>query len=248
MQFYFGGGVTPGGAPNISFEYSASVDGSLDLLLTPQDTDCGGNCSDWEVQLHARYGWLKAGGANATQRESGSGGKLQFAPAGFPPFSVYSAGAALAGPVLGTPVALVVALSGGRQPFGFSTSATATAAIIAAKLSSAKAKEEALLIKTFGAGRADEGQAVKASVMWNLHSAPAENGGAPLLPVSRVWGTRGLCPGKGDWAYIIFDWCDLRPLHFKLLPVTCWVCVWTNLILQQGQPIRVSARSKRRRR
>ena len=91
VQLYFGGGVTPGGAPNISLEYSAFADGSgLDLLLTPQDANCGGNCSDWEVQLSARYAWLKAGGANATQREAGGGGELQFTPAGLPPFTVYS--------------------------------------------------------------------------------------------------------------------------------------------------------------
>ena len=67
--------------------------------------------------------------------------------------------------------------------------ADATVASIQKLLGAARAKEEALLLKTFGndAARAGEGQAVKASAMWNLISTPAENGGAPLLPVSRVW-------------------------------------------------------------
>ena len=216
VQFYFGGGVTPGGAPNISLEYSTSSDGSLSLLLTPQETECGGNCSDWEVQLYARYAWLKAGGANATQCDTehdgtGSGsscGKIDFTPAGFPPFSIYSTGPTVAGPVQGSQVALSASLQGSR-PIGFSTNATSTTSAIMAQLRAAKEKEEALLVQTFGSTRADTGQAIKASVMWNLHSAPAENGGAPLLPVSRVWGTRGLCPGVGDWAYIIFDWDNL---------------------------------------
>ena len=216
VQFYFGGGVTPGGAPNVSLEYSASADGSLSLLLTAQEANCGGNCSDWEVQLYARYAWLKAGGANATQCDTehdatGSGsscGKIDFTPAGFPPVSIYSTGPAVAGPVHGAQVALSASFEGGR-PIGFSTNATFTTSAIVTELRAAKEKEEALLVQTFGSSRADTGQAIQASVMWNLHSAPAENGGAPLLPVSRVWGTRGLCPGVGDWAYIIFDWDNL---------------------------------------
>lgn len=208
VQFYFGGGITPGGAPNISVEYSASADGRLDLLLTPQSTDCGGNCSDWEVQLSARYAWLKAGGLSA------SGSAIEFTPAGLPPLTVRAtAASAVAGPVSGAPVALTVALSAGRRPVGFSTSAGATVATISARLAAAKEKEETLLAATFGAGRAGEGQAIKAAVMWNLHSTPAENAGAPFLPVSRVWGTRGLCPATGpdkaDFTYILFEWDNL---------------------------------------
>lgn len=214
VQFYFGGGVTPGGAPNVSLEYSSSSDGTLSLLLTAQEADCGGNCSDWEVQLRARYAWLKAGGANATQcdRKSFTLGtscsKIQFTPAGFPSVSIYSTSPALAGPVQGAQVALSASFGSG-QVVGFSTNATFTTSDIVAQLHAAKEKEEALLLQTFGSSRANTGQAIKASVMWNLHSAPAENGGAPLLPVSRVWGTRGLCPGVGDWSYIIFDWDNL---------------------------------------
>lgn len=216
VQYYFGGGVTPGGAPNISLEYSSSSNGTLSLLLTAQEADCGGNCSDWEVQLRARYAWLKAGEANATQCDSKSStlgdgstcGKIDFTPAGFTPVSIYSTGPAVAGPVQGAQVALSASFSS-RRTVGFSTNPTFTTSDVVALLRAGKEKEEALLVQTFGSNRANTGQAIKASVMWNLHSAPAENGGAPLLPVSRVWGTRGLCPGVGDWTYIIFDWDNL---------------------------------------
>ena len=41
---------------------------------------------------------------------------------------------------------------------------------------------------------------VQASAMWNLISTPAENGGAPFLPVSRVWSfTPG--PINSDFTY-----------------------------------------------
>ena len=74
------------------------------MLLTPQDRDCGGNCSDWEVQLRARYAWSKAGGVNAT-RPTGTdpdSGILTFTPAGLPPFSIYSTAVAVAGAVPGS--------------------------------------------------------------------------------------------------------------------------------------------------
>jgi hypothetical protein len=212
VQFYFGGGSGPHHSPNISFEYSASAGGGLEMLLTPQDSECGGNCSDWQVQLRARYAWLKAGSANATQTKTGAA--IEFTPAGLPPLTVHSASCASAvvvGSVPGASAAVTVAL--GNGPVGFSSSAAATVATITATLAAAKATEEALLVKTFGVERAGEGQAIKAAVMWNLHSTPAENGGAPLLPVSRVWGTRGLCPtqvtcsyGVCDFAYVVFGW------------------------------------------
>lgn len=108
-----------------------------------------------------------------------------FTPAGLPAFNVYSTGDGVAAPVSGVPVvALTVDLKDGAV--GFSTTKGATTATIQAKLSKAKAAEEALLAKTFGTDRMGQGQAVKASAMWTLVSTPAENAGAPLLPVSRV--------------------------------------------------------------
>jgi hypothetical protein len=219
VQYYFGGGQHTGSAPNISVEYSASAGGGLELLLTPVQPSGGGgggggggNSSEWEVQLRARYAWLRTGGLQAT---GGNGThhrtSIEFSAAGLPPLAVYATAAgAVAGPVPGWPVALTVALDAGHEPVGFSTTATATPATIMATLAKARAAEQALLVQAFGEARVGEGQAIKAAVMWNLHSAPAENGGAPLLPVSRAWGTRGLCPAvppaTSDFTYIIFDW------------------------------------------
>jgi hypothetical protein len=96
----------------------------------------------------------------------------------------------------------------GNGAVGFSTRSSPTVAAISATLASAKAAEEALLVTTFGAGRAGEGMAVKAAAMWNLISTPAENGGAPLLPVSRVWSFTP-SPINSDFTYAIFDWDNL---------------------------------------
>lgn len=49
---------------------------------------------------------------------------------------------------------------------------------------------------------------LQASAMWNLISTPAENGGAPFLPVSRVW-TFTPGPINSDFTYAIFDWDNL---------------------------------------
>ena len=96
----------------------------------------------------------------------------------------------------------------GNGAVGFSTTSSATVASIKSKLEAARAAELALLAKTFGADRAGEGFAVKASAMWTMVSTPAENGGAPLLPVSRVWSfTPG--PINSDFTYAIFDWDNL---------------------------------------
>ena len=101
VQFYFGGGDTPGKSANVSVEYSVSGQGNadIDLLLTPQD-QCGdgvggggGNCSDFEVQLAGRYAWLKTGGLNASVG-NGHAGMLVFTPAGCAPITLYATGAA----------------------------------------------------------------------------------------------------------------------------------------------------------
>ena len=203
VQFFFGGGDTPGRSANVSVEYSVSGDGNadIDLLLTPQ-AECGGNCSDFAVQLSGRYAWLKTGGINASSSGAAGTGMLLFTPAGCAPVTLYATGAATAS----SGSALTVGFDSGAV--GFSTTKGATVTSIAAKLAAARAAEEALLVKTFGADRAGEGQAVKASAMWTLTSTPAENGGAPLLPVSAVW---NFAPGpaNADFTYAIFDWDNL---------------------------------------
>jgi len=41
--------------------------------------------------------------------------------------------------------------------------------------------------------------------MWTMVSTPAENGGAPFMPVSRVWSFTHK-PVNSDFSYVIFDW------------------------------------------
>ena len=132
---------------------------------------------------------------------------LAFTPPGMPAFAFYatttpsnysnsSGSGGNGGNVLGLAVGL------GNGPVGFSTTtACPTVAGISSLLAAARAAEEALLVKTFGADRAGEGQAVKASAMWTLVSTPAENGGAPLLPVSRVW-SFAPSPINDDFTYV----------------------------------------------
>lgn len=161
------------------YSASGSTNAELDLLITPQD-NCGGSCSDYYIELSGRYAWFKVGGANASSGPSGAA-VLSFTPAGLPAFSIFSTAASTASASDGVQVGL------GNGAVGFSTASQPSVAAIRAKLDAARAAEEALLVKTFGADRAGEGQAVKASAMWTLVSTPAENGGGPLLPVSRVW-------------------------------------------------------------
>ena len=213
VQFYFGGGATPGGACNISMEYSVSGagNGDIDILVTPQG-DCGGNCSDWEIQLGARHAWFKVGNASSEH------GGITVSSAGLPDFSVYTTSAASTpGAVPGVPVALSIDLVRGSS-VGLSTTKGATVAAISAKLAAARTAEEALLVKTFGADRATQGQAIKASAMWTLISTPAENGGAPLLPVSRVW---NFAPGTRQLRHYVGPFSLISQLHPRPTRAVC---------------------------
>jgi hypothetical protein len=50
--------------------------------------------------------------------------------------------------------------------------------------------------------------AVKGAAMWTMVSTPAENAGAPLMPVSRAWGVTSSPHGPDslDFSYCIYDW------------------------------------------
>lgn len=60
VQFYFGGGATPGGALNMSMEYSVGGDGNgdIDVLMTPQ-----GDAKDWEIQVTVKQPRCLPGGS-----------------------------------------------------------------------------------------------------------------------------------------------------------------------------------------
>ena len=91
------------------------------------------------------------GDVNATNTTGSPGGELRFAPAGLPPLTLYSVSAADA-----SATTLTVGLAGGAV--GFSTRSGTTTAAIRAKLDAAREAEESLLVKTFGADRAGQGQ------------------------------------------------------------------------------------------
>jgi hypothetical protein len=197
-----GSNPNAGVVANVSVEYSVggSKNDEIDLLITP--ITCGtGGCSDFSINLGGRFAFLKAG--NVTDSTT----SLGFAAAGMPPFTIHSTAAGEVSPGNGNhPRSLRVNLGSG--PIGFSTTASPAVDAISTKLAAARAAEEQLLVKTFGADRAGDGMAVKAAAMWNLISTPAENGGAPLLPVSRVWSfTSGAI--NSDFSYAIFDWDNL---------------------------------------
>jgi hypothetical protein len=138
---------------------SGDANSDIDVLITPI-----GSCAvhDFEVVLESRYAWFKAGTVSTSGNSS-----ITFSPAAMAPIKLYTTSTLQTSPELvhayhGSPVGAVSAagddslvhLSLGSGPVGFSTSANPTVAKISALLTTARATEEALLIKTFGADRA----------------------------------------------------------------------------------------------
>jgi Trehalase len=232
VQFYVGPSSTL--PVNVSIEYSVHSNNNdnnnkseFDMIITPihcgDDDDDGEDCRNYVVILECRYAWFKAG---TVQRQ---GDNIAFSPAGRPPFTVYTSSSSSStfnqqeaqGLDLpdrnkndddddDSPSMAHIALPLGSGPIGISTTPYHTknsVTQIVKMLDHARANEERLLLDTFGGSvdRAAEGQAIQASVMWNLIATPAENGGAPLLPVSRAW---NLAPpvSSNDFTYMIFDW------------------------------------------
>ena len=199
VQFHLGGDNHNIHA-NVSVEYSVGGrdNADIDLLITPIAA-CGSSCADYEVVLVGRYAWLKAGEVSVVPQ--GSSATLQFNPPGMPPFFVYPTAPANVSEARG--VGLVVSLSYGA--LGFSTSPHPSIPVMKAKMKAAREAELSLLRNAFGPERMGEGQAVKAAAMWTMVSTPAENGGAPFMPVSRVWSFTHKAV-NADFAYVIFDW------------------------------------------
>jgi hypothetical protein len=224
VQFYVGPSSTL--PVNVSIEYSVYNNknnknkSEFDMIITPISCgDDGDDCRNFVVILECRYAWFKAG---TVQRQ---GDTITFSPAGRPPFTVYTSSTSDQQQAQGldladrnenddedeeSPSIAHIAIPLGSGPIGISTTPQYKRGLsqIVQWLDHARAKEEQLLFDTFGGDsvdRAAEGRAIQASVMWNLISTPAENGGAPLLPVSRAW---NLAPpvSSNDFTYMIFDW------------------------------------------
>ena len=180
----------------------------------------------FSVFVDLRFAWFKAGNVSID-----SSGGLHLTPAGLPEIHLYSTAPGTNMTSSGIHFSL------DHGPVGFSTSANPTVEGLQEILQQACEQEKALLSTTFK-DRAGEAQAIKAAAMymrcqckhyavltlcssrWTLVSTPAENGGAPLLPVSRSW-SFAPNPINNDFTYAIFDWYEILLGRDLINPALC---------------------------
>jgi hypothetical protein len=237
VQFYFGDGAGVNANVSVEYSVSGAENAALELLVTPvtcggHPASDAGACDDFEVRATGRYVFFRAGTIQTSSSDSnsdrGADGKsmdgksngngeasspvaasLTFSPGGFQDLAVYGSNGSTASSsnTSSVPPALHLPLRGGLAVALSTEGERPDPTAIATRLAAAAAAEQQLLETTFGADRAGEGQAVKAAAMWTLVSTPAENAGAPFLPVSRAW---NFAPsGDPDFSYAIFDWDNL---------------------------------------
>ena len=227
VQFYVG--PSPTIPLNVSVEYSVNK-ADFDMEIRPISCtqqiqaeymlklgmDNDNDCSDFLLLLEFRYAWFKSGDIQTND----DGSNVTFSPSGRPTKSIYTSKKRNAKRhdkiSIGESETLKVYYSMEGDPITVSTKPNRSLNEIRNLLDNAKAAEEQLLRDTFSEERAGQGQAIKAASMWTLISTPAENGGAPLLPVSRAW-TRAPRPSTTDFTYVIFDWDNF----FGSLAVAC---------------------------
>eukprot|EP01045_Picozoa_sp_COSAG04_P000646 COSAG04_NODE_17_length_40288_cov_9.152728_2_plen_784_part_00 len=205
VQFFLG--PARGVSANISIEYSVGGANRSELALVATPIKCdevlrpAENCSDFELVVSSRYSFWRGGSIDA------GANSITFSPAGLPPFTVFG-GATAQVREPGASGGPSLAINLGSGAVGLATQPRRKLSELQAQMRAAKDRERALLTERFGPERMGEGMAVKSAAMWTTIATPAENGGAPLMPVSRAWGTTASPHGPFslDFSYCIYDW------------------------------------------